>query len=128
MTEHRAHPRMPIELEVQYKRLNGFFSDYTKNISKGGTFIRTKKPLPIGTPFLFRLKVPSCLEAFEVMGEVVRSEGIGDAPGMAIRFVWRDETVRATFEQMVEKLMAESFGPVVAAGLLDASRGGPDRQ
>jgi hypothetical protein len=36
--------------------------------------------------------------------------------------------VRATFEQMVEKLMAESFGPVVAAGLLDASRGGPDKQ
>src|SRR3990172_7669701 len=119
MTEHRAHPRMPIELEVQYKRLNGFFSDYTKNISKGGTFIRTKKPLPIGTPFLFRLKVPSCVEVFEVMGEVVRSAGRGDdAAGMAIRFVWRDEAVRATFEQMVEKLMAESFGPVVAAGLL----------
>jgi hypothetical protein len=46
---------------------------------------------------------------------------------MAIRFVWRDEAGRATFEQMVEKLMAESFGPVVAAGLLDASRGGPDK-
>ena len=30
-----------ITLRVDYKRLNTFFADYTKNISKGGTFIRT---------------------------------------------------------------------------------------
>jgi len=35
----RQTERVPIELKVEYKRLNTFFSDYTKNISKGGTFI-----------------------------------------------------------------------------------------
>jgi type IV pilus assembly protein PilZ len=29
--------------------MNAFFADYTKNISRGGTFIRTDKPLDIGT-------------------------------------------------------------------------------
>ena len=48
MMEHRHHTRAPIELEVGYKRLNSFFAEYTRNISKGGTFIKTKKPLPIG--------------------------------------------------------------------------------
>ena len=32
---------MAIELTVEYKRMNAFFADYTKNISRGGTFIRT---------------------------------------------------------------------------------------
>ncbi len=44
---------------MEYKRLNTFFYDYTKNISKGGTFIKTEKPLDIGTIFLFKLMVPS---------------------------------------------------------------------
>ena len=46
MPEHRDHARAPIELEVDYKKLNSFFADYTKNISKGGTFIKTRKALP----------------------------------------------------------------------------------
>ena len=50
--EGRQAVRAPIELKVDYKKLNSFFADYTKNISKGGTFIKTKKPLPIGTRLL----------------------------------------------------------------------------
>ena len=37
--ERRDNQRHAIELKVEYKRLNSFFADYTKNISKGGTFI-----------------------------------------------------------------------------------------
>ncbi len=117
---------MPIELEVHYRRLNGFFADYTKNISKGGTFIRTKMPLPVGTPFLFRLRLPSRVEVFEIMGEVVRAEARGDDAGMAVRFAWDDEAARAAFEQSVEKLMSDSLGPRVAAGVLEASQAHPD--
>ena len=47
--DRREAPRQPIELKVEYKRLNTFFADYTKNISKGGTFIKTNRPLPVGT-------------------------------------------------------------------------------
>jgi type IV pilus assembly protein PilZ len=69
--DHRQHNRAPIELKVDYKKLNSFFADYTKNISKGGTFIKTKKPLPVGTRFLFKLTVPRREPAFELLGEVV---------------------------------------------------------
>ena len=57
--ERRREQRAPIELKVEYKRLNTFFYDYTKNISKGGTFIKTDKPLDIGTVFLFKLQLPA---------------------------------------------------------------------
>ena len=86
-TEGRQHTRAPIELKVDYKKLNSFFADYTKNISKGGTFIKTRKPLPIGTRFLFKLTVPRRPEPFELLGEVVWSKGDGEEPGMGIRFI-----------------------------------------
>ena len=126
--EYREHARMPIELEVRYSKLNGFFSDYTRNISKGGAFIETKNPLPPGTSFLFKLLVPSCGEPFQLGGEVVRAETTGGhGSGMAIRFVWSDPAARAAFEQAVEKLMADSLGPLVAAGLLEAAEPSPKR-
>jgi type IV pilus assembly protein PilZ len=121
MPEHREHGRAPIELKVDYKKLNSFFADYTKNISKGGTFIRTKKTLPVGTRFLFRLVVPGRAAPFELSGEVVHASAQGDEPGMGIRFVWPDGRDRAAFEATVEGLMQEALGPLVAGKLLRKS-------
>src|ERR1041385_6980995 len=60
--DRRSNGRHPIELKVEYKRLNTFFADYTKNISKGGTFIGTDKPLDIGTELVFALSIPPLRE------------------------------------------------------------------
>jgi type IV pilus assembly protein PilZ len=118
MAEHREQGRAPIELKVDYKKLNSFFADYTRNISKGGTFIRTKKTLPIGTRFLFRLTVPGRAAPFELSGEVKHATASGDDPGMGIRFVWADPRERAAFEAVVEGLMTESLGPILTSRLL----------
>src|SRR5690606_1129567 len=56
--ERREDLRAPITLRVDYKRLNTFFADYTQNISKGGTFIKTDRPLDVGTEFVFLLVLP----------------------------------------------------------------------
>jgi len=118
MVERREHPRAPIELQVDYKKLNSFFADYTKNISKGGTFIKTKKPLQAGTRFLFRLVVPGRAEAFELSGEVVHADGDGADAGMGIRFVWSEDAQRREFESAVEALMTASLGPALVKKLL----------
>ena len=104
---------------MDYKKLNSFFADYTKNISKGGTFIKTKKPLPIGTRFLFKLTVPQREAPFELLGEVDWSKGDGDEPGMGIRFIYNDEHQRADFEGVVERLMADSLGAQLTEKLLN---------
>ncbi len=111
--------RAPIELKVDYKKLNSFFADYTKNISKGGTFIKTKKPLPLGTRFLFKLTVPQRNEPFELLGEVVWATSDGEEPGMGIRFVYTQDTQRTEFEGVVEDLMASSLGADLAQKLLN---------
>ncbi|MFN0062471.1 MAG: TIGR02266 family protein [Myxococcaceae bacterium] len=114
----RQHPRAPIELKVDYKKLNSFFADFTKNISKGGTFIKTKKPLPIGTRFLFKLGVPKRAAPFELLGEVVWSSSEGNEPGMGIRFIYGSDEQRSSFESVVEGLMSESLGPALTKKLL----------
>jgi uncharacterized protein (TIGR02266 family) len=68
-SEKRGDGRAPIELKVEYKRQNAFFADYTRNISRGGTFIRTTRPLPIGTEFVFKLFVPKLDEPLRLIGE-----------------------------------------------------------
>ena len=117
--EGRVQNRAPIELKVDYKKLNSFFADYTKNISKGGTFIKTKKPLPIGTRFLFKLSVPQRTDPFELIGEVVWSTIEGDEPGMGIKFVYSDDSQRTDFESVVEHLMTDSLGADLAGRLLN---------
>src|SRR6476659_9231185 len=106
--ERRDDPRVPIELRVEYKKLNTFFADYTKNICKGGTFIRTKKPLDIGTIFLFQLTVPKLKEPIAIRGEVkwIKRDGEPSPPGVAedheagmgIRFIYDTSEQRADLE------------------------------
>ena len=119
--ERRRFPRHAITLRVDYKRMNTFFADYAKNISKGGTFIKTKKPLAIGTQFLFKLSVPKREAPFELLGEVVWARTEGDEPGMGIRFVYGDDGQRQDFESVVEHMMDEALGPQISQKLLARS-------
>jgi type IV pilus assembly protein PilZ len=123
MSENRQHGRAPIELKVDYRKLNSFFADYTKNISKGGTYIKTGKSLPNGTRFIFRLSVPGRGTPFELNGEVIRSATTGEEPGMGIRFVWADELERVEFERVVEQLMEQSLGAELTGNLLHHAQG-----
>lgn len=116
--DRRAHPRIPIELRVDYPKLNAFFADYTRNISKGGTFVKTAQPLPVGTRFVFRLSVPTLNEPIVLAGEVAWTREEGDEPGMGIRFVYSSEEARLSIERLVEDLMAKNLGKALSARLL----------
>src|SRR5687767_10899495 len=96
VSQTRAHPRAPIELRVAYQRMNAFLADYTRDISKGGVFIKTTTPFPIGTEFDFHISLPKRPEGILLKGRVVwvddgkdpegASKGAG--AGMGIQFVW----------------------------------------
>jgi type IV pilus assembly protein PilZ len=135
-SESRAEARRPIELKVEYKRLNTFFADYLKNISRGGTFIKTSRPLPVGTEFLFKLFVPGREAPFMIHGEVHRiiegppgpdpespprpGDGAGDGEaGMAIRFTYREGDPQREIARVVDGMMTESLGPKLFARLME---------
>jgi len=116
-SERRTSPRAPIDLKVEYKKMNTFFADYTKNISKGGTFIKTERPLPVGTEFLFKLSLPERPAPFELRGVVMwlNQESEVQNPeveemGMGIRFIFDEDSERLAFEGEVENLMIDALG------------------
>jgi type IV pilus assembly protein PilZ len=143
--EPRGEARRPIELKVEYKRLNTFFADYIKNISRGGTFIKTSRPLPVGTEFLFKLFVPGREAPFTIHGEVHRiidpppsaqapshppsrpqtypgTGGAGDGDGeagMSIRFTYREGDPQHEIARVVDGMMTESLGPKLFARLME---------
>jgi type IV pilus assembly protein PilZ len=128
--ERRDEDRAPIKLEVQYKRLNTFFADYTRNISKGGTFIRTTRPLDIGTEFVFVLVLPEAnggggarLELTGVVKWIVAEAEATEAQpaGMGIRFAFDDDQRQQRLELLVAELMQASLGTNLTSKLLGNS-------
>lgn len=122
--ERRDSGRAPVSLQVEYSHLNAFFADYTRNISQGGTFIRTAKPLAIGTEFAFRLVIARVVDPIAVRGVVqwiVSPEDAlrNDTPaGMGVGFVHETEAQRRRLERTVRSLMAEQLGDSITARLL----------
>jgi type IV pilus assembly protein PilZ len=121
--DRRVYTRAPIELKVEYKRLNTFFADYTKNISRGGTFIATERPLPIDTEFVFALGVPSLDEPLRLRGKVIWIVTTDEAskanpPGMGIEFQYSGDAERREKEAAVERLLTRELGEHLATKLL----------
>jgi type IV pilus assembly protein PilZ len=127
--ENRRDPRAPLELRVEYRRMNTFFADYTKNISRGGTFIRTASPLPLGTRLSFVLDVPCVEDPLVLEGEVVRSVDAAQAgaqgaeAGMGVRFLFEDDEERTDFERTVEDLMVRTLGEDIYRQLVKPAAG-----
>ena len=124
--DRRESARHAITLRVDYKRMNTFFADYAKNISRGGTFIRTTKPLDIGTEFIFVLSIPGQVDHLQLRGEVMwtvdESQTAEDRPaGMGIRFRFAEDSERQDLDSFVGALMAEKLGGLVASKLLGRS-------
>jgi type IV pilus assembly protein PilZ len=122
-SERRRFGRAPIELKVEYKRLNSFFADYTKNISRGGTFIGTEKPLPVGTEFVFALEIPALQKPLELRGKVIWTISEEEATkanpaGMGIEFQYADEAERREKETAVERLFTDQLGEHLVTKLL----------
>ncbi len=121
--DRRLLDRAPIELKVSYKRVNSFFADYTKNISRGGRFIGTERPLALGTEFVFALTVPGLPEPLRLNGRVIWTTEPEDSSkanpaGMGIEFQYVDEAERRATEVVVEELLARELGDELAQGLL----------
>ncbi len=110
-------------MPVEYDRLNALLSDYTHNLSRGGTFIRTDRPLPIGTLLSFTIRAPDLGEPIGLRG-VVRwvvdaAEASETRPGgMGIAFLYDSLIHRHSLEDRLDRLMVKSLGPVAFEELM----------
>ena len=107
----RRSERLQHELLVAYRTVDGFITDWAVNISRGGIFINTRKPLPVGTTVRLILSLPDATFPFDLGGRVRRvvefDNATNQVPGMGIEFLDVDEEKRARIERFVERLRKE---------------------
>jgi type IV pilus assembly protein PilZ len=90
-------------------------------------FIKTQKPLGIGTEFVFKLQVPQLDGPLELHGRVqwtVKPEQAcaEQDPGMGIGFIYESEAERQRVVAIVEKLMVKSLGKALYNKLVSERR------
>ncbi len=107
----RRSDRLQHDLLVAYRTVDGFITDFAVNISRGGTFINTREPLPVGTTVRLLISLPGTAFPFDLCGRVVRVNEVNNptnqVPGMAIEFVDADEEKLVRIERFVERLRNE---------------------
>ena len=68
--DRRRHPRTGLILKVDYPSADRFLRDYTLNISKGGTMLRTRRAVEVGDDVDLVLSFPGLLAPIGLRGEV----------------------------------------------------------
>ena len=89
--DRREHQRFDASIAVDYASGDTFLFAYLTNISEMGIFIRTEKPLSVGTRLRLRFQVDDA-DPLVLDGEVTwinpyRPNGENINPGMGVRFI-----------------------------------------
>ncbi len=95
----RAYPRKEVRTLVNYA-LDKFFLGYVHNISEGGMFIGTKKPLPMGTKVTFAFTMPESDIPIEVKGKVIWIS----KKGMGLKFKEVDELTKGKIGSILSEI------------------------
>lgn len=105
--DRRLNNRLPSRFLVEYEHLEDFLIDYSANISIGGMFIQTQRPLPMGSRFRLRFKIPGRARPVETEGVVcwvIPPDHQGpEKAGMGIKFF----EFQAADKKAVEKMLLE---------------------
>lgn len=99
----RRDAREPIALFVEYDGADDLVGDFTENLSRGGTFVATNRPLPPGTMVQLVLSFPGLLEPIAIDGVVRWTRDAGDEDaGAGIEFI--DGPGRVALAAVVERV------------------------
>jgi uncharacterized protein (TIGR02266 family) len=106
----RKESRIPKTLAVAFKDRQSFIKAYTGNVSAGGIFIRTERPLKRGEQFLLNLQLPDIADALTIKCEVAwarKQEGDigGRPPGMGAKFLEMREADRKILGSYLKAVM-----------------------
>jgi type IV pilus assembly protein PilZ len=96
----RTSPRVPTVLTVAYRTKSAFVTEFSRDLSDGGMFIKTEQPLAIGDALQIKLKVPGRWFALTLAGRVVRTDG----GGMGISFSFDSERQRRRLRDVIARI------------------------
>ena len=105
----RAHERYEVTIPVDCTTQQIFVSNHVCNISRGGLFIRSEKPLPLQAEVSLVLRLPEAGLTIRATGRVVWNYDVAKGssriiPGSGIRFVDMSASDRAALESYLKRL------------------------
>ncbi|HUQ02731.1 MAG TPA: response regulator [Kofleriaceae bacterium] len=99
--EKRKHHRAGVTLLVEYDAADELLTDYTDNLSTGGTFVATSREMEIGAAVRLALSFPGLLEPVGIDG-VVRWVRGGEERGVGIEFL--EGEGRARLAEVIDRI------------------------
>jgi len=108
--EKRREIRIHLRARVDYDLLSDdtFLFEHTSNVSRGGIFLSTHNPLPVGTTLNLRFNLPDDHRTIKVTGKVVWINEIKPGkknlnPGMGIEFVDLSEKDKEAITLLIKR-------------------------
>jgi uncharacterized protein (TIGR02266 family) len=98
--EKRSYIRKPFFMPVDYSTQDRVYRDFIKDISTGGVFIETLRPLPVGQEISMAFSFPSLRQNFKISGDVVRM----DPKGIGVAFAKRSEDQTETLDSHIRDI------------------------
>jgi uncharacterized protein (TIGR02266 family) len=112
--ERRESVRVPVRLRMHFETAGQLRRCLLTNLSRGGVFVCTPSPPPIGTQLVLRIEVDEGGLEIEVAGEVVSSNVGPDLThrqrGMGVRFVDPSPAAQAVLDRLYESALATPSG------------------
>lgn len=110
-TENRKNPRTQTpNILVRITTKDRFRHSYLKDLSEGGLFVKTEKPLPIGKPVTVDLLPPGWTEPLKLAGHVAR-HAAEPSVGMGIRFEGNDPAVQQALATLLGEYAQSGGNP-----------------
>ncbi len=108
----RAHERIPLSVEVEYRTASSFLVAYSVNLSRGGLFLESSSAPPVGSALNLELRVPGGEGPIPVRGRVTWTRGKDDPsgpPGFGVAF----DEVAPELGALIDQLVSQFSGLTV---------------
>ncbi len=111
----RKYPRVPVNLNIEYRINSKWHQAFTSTIGGGGMFIRTINPPDSGTPIAVKFRLPETGKTVEAMAKVVWSNEYNPEskkstlPGMGVKFEDINENARVEIAGFVEEKLEKDY-------------------
>jgi uncharacterized protein (TIGR02266 family) len=92
--------RVTAQFHITFRTVDALVVAYSANLSRGGLFLKTDRPVPEGSTISLTIQLPDGGEQIEVPCNVVftRDGRDGQAAGMGLKFIDPDESIQKRIE------------------------------
>jgi len=107
--DRRGSVRVPLKLRIGFETYGEIRECLMTNLSRGGVFISTPSPLPLGTSLQIWIRIEESGQELEISGEVAsHNSGPGlltEELGMGVRFVRMTEEQEKAVDNLYERTL-----------------------